>query len=78
MNVCARWRNIVKFHEIDFENGGDRCIMDESIRMRVSSPFICHVLCPVVPCFWMLEIRLWTMKAVVHMLASCSGILSNP
>ena len=56
MNVYGNWRNIVKFHEIGFENGGDRCIMDEGIRMRVSSPFICHVLCPVVSCFWVLEV----------------------
>ncbi|KAH9792616.1 hypothetical protein KPL71_004194 [Citrus sinensis] len=33
---CAvMWSNIVKFHEVGFENGGDRCIMDEGIRMRV-------------------------------------------
>ena len=36
VNICSRWRNIVKFHEVGFENGGDRCIMDEGIRMRVT------------------------------------------
>ena len=78
MNVYGRWRNIVKFHEIGFENGGDRCIMNEGIRMRVSSPFICHVLYPVVSCLWVLEVGPVNDETVVHMLASCSGILSNP
>ncbi|KAH9649343.1 hypothetical protein KPL70_025944 [Citrus sinensis] len=52
LQTCAvRWRNIVKFHKIGFENGGDRCIMDEDIRMRVSSPFIClkHVFIASLP-----------------------------
>ncbi|KAH9792654.1 hypothetical protein KPL71_004216 [Citrus sinensis] len=41
VNVCGRWSNIVKFHEAGFENGGDRCIMDEGIRMRVHRFWSC-------------------------------------
>ena len=56
VDVCGRWLNIVEFHEISFENGGNCCVMDEGIRMGISFLFISHILSPVVSCFWVLEI----------------------
>ena len=57
VDVCGRWLNIVEFHEISFENGGNCCVMDEGIRMGISFSFIGHILCPEVSCFWVLEVR---------------------
>ena len=79
VDVCGRWLNIVEFHEICFEDRGDCCVMDEGIRMRISFPFIGHVLSPEVSCFWVLEVRSMNDEdCSVNMLAYCSGILSNP
>ena len=56
VDVCGRWLNIVEFHEVCLENKGNSCVMDEGIRMGISFPFIGHILCPEVFCFWVLEV----------------------
>ena len=56
MDVCGRWLDIVKFHEICLENRGDCCVMDEGIRKGICFPFISYILCPVVSCFRVLEV----------------------
>ena len=56
VDVCGRWLNIVKFHEICFENRGNYCVMDEGIRIGISFPTIGHILCPEVFGFWVLEV----------------------
>ena len=56
VNVCGRWLDMVEFHEIGIKNRGDCCVMNESIMMGISSPFICHVLCLEVSCLWVLKV----------------------
>ena len=43
-------------HEVCLENEGNSCVMDKSIWMGISLPFISHILCPEVSGFCVLEI----------------------